>query len=162
LLGDEEGKGFQAVMRTFDCARVFASLESIAKAETALNQTIEYAKKRIQFGKPISKFQGTSFRLAECATYIELGKWLCYRILWMRDNGLRHNKESAMVKWWCPRIAVAIIHECLLIHGHYGYSKDLPFDQYLRDSILTEIGDGTAEIMKLVISREILGREFVD
>lgn len=162
LLGDEEGKGFQAVMRTFNCARVFASLESIAKAETALNQTIEYAKKRMQFGKPISKFQGTSFRLAECATYIELGKWLCYRILWMRDNGLRHNKESAMVKWWCPRIAFAIIHECLLIHGHYGYSKDLPFDQYLRDSILTEIGDGTAEIMKLIISRDILGREFVD
>jgi cyclohexanecarboxyl-CoA dehydrogenase len=162
ILGDEEGKGFQAAMRNFDCVRVFASLESLAKAEVALNQTIEYAKTRVQFGKPISKFQGTSFRLAESATYLELGKWLCYRIFWMRDNNIRHTKESAMVKWWCPRIAFTIIHECLIMHGHYGYSKDLPLEQYLRDSILTEIGDGTPEIMKLIISRDLLGREFVD
>jgi len=67
-----------------------------------------------------------------------------------------------MVKWWCPNIAVNIIHECLLIHGHYGYSKDLPIEQRLRDSILTEIGDGTAEIMKIIISRDIIGRDFVD
>lgn len=162
LLGDEEGKGFQAVMRTFDCVRVFGSLESLAKATTAYEETVEYTKQRIQFGKPISKFQGTSFRLAECATYLELGRWLCYRALWMRDQGLRHSKEAAMVKWWCPRIAFNIIHECLLIHGHYGYSKDLPFEQHLRDALLTEIGDGTAEIMKLIISRNILGREFVE
>jgi len=71
----------------------------------------------------------------------------------MRDNGIRHTKESAMVKWWCPRISFTIIHECLIMHGHYGYSKDLPIEQYLRDSILTEIGDGTPEIMKLIISR---------
>jgi cyclohexanecarboxyl-CoA dehydrogenase len=162
LLGDEEGKGFHAAMRTFDCARAFASLESLAKAEVTLQETIEYAKQRVQFGKPISKFQGTSFRLAEAATYIELGRWLCYRVLWMKDKGMRHSKEAAMVKWWCPRIAFQIIHECLLIHGHYGYSKDLPIEQRLRDSILTEIGDGTAEIMKLIISRDLLGREFVD
>jgi cyclohexanecarboxyl-CoA dehydrogenase len=162
LLGDEEGTGFQTTMRTFDCLRVFGSLESLAKAETAVEQTIEYAKHRVQFGKPISKFQGTSFRIAESATYLELGRWLCYRVLWMRDQGIRHSKESAMVKWWCPRIAFNIIHECLLIHGHYGYSKDLPLEQYLRDSILTEIGDGMAEIMKLIISRNLFGREFVD
>jgi cyclohexanecarboxyl-CoA dehydrogenase len=162
LLGDEEGKGFRNVLHTFDSLRVLASLESLAKAETTLQETIEYARKRVQFGKPISKFQGTSFRLAEAATNIELGRWLCYRVLWMKDNGLKHSKESAMVKWWCPRTAFNIIHECLLIHGHYGYSKDLPIEQRLRDSILTEIGDGTAEIMKLIISRELLGREFVD
>jgi cyclohexanecarboxyl-CoA dehydrogenase len=162
LLGDEEGKGFQVAMRTFDCIRAFASLESLAKAEVTLQETIEYTKQRVQFGRPISKFQGTAFRIAEAATYLELGRWLCYRVLWMKDNGLRHSKESAMVKWWCPRIAFQIIHECLLIHGHYGYSKDLPIEQRLRDSILTEIGDGTAEIMKLIISRDLLGREFVD
>jgi len=162
LLGDEEGKGFQATMRTFDCIRAYGALESLAKAETVLNQTIEYARQRVQFGKPISKFQGTSFRLAEAATYLELGRWLCYRVLWLKDNGLPHRKESAMVKWWCPRTAFNIIHECLLIHGHYGFSKDLPIEQHLRDSILTEIGDGMAEIMKLIISRDIIGREFVD
>jgi cyclohexanecarboxyl-CoA dehydrogenase len=162
LLGDEEGKGFQATMRAYDCLRVFGALQSLGKAEVTLQETIEYAKQRVQFGKPISKFQGTSFRIAEAATYLELGRWLCYRVLWMRDNGINHRKESAMVKWWCPRIAFNAIHECLLIHGHYGYSKDLPIEQRLRDSILTEIGDGTAEIMKLIICRELLGREFVE
>jgi cyclohexanecarboxyl-CoA dehydrogenase len=162
LLGDEAGKGFQAAMRTFDCVRVFASLESIAKAETCVNETIEYAKQRVQFGKPISKFQGTSFRIAECATYLELGRWLCYKALWMRDQGIRHSKETAMCKWWIPRTCFMVIHECLLMHGHYGYSKDLPLEQHLRDGLLTEIGDGTAEIMKLIISRDLLGREFVE
>ncbi|MGD1118798.1 MAG: acyl-CoA dehydrogenase family protein [Dehalococcoidales bacterium] len=162
LLGDEEGKGFQATMRAFDCLRAFGSLQSLAKAEVTLQETIEYAKQRVQFGKPISKFQGTSFRIAEAATQIELGRWLCYRVLWMRDNGLPHRKESAMVKWWCPRTCFNIIHECLLVHGHYGYSKDLPIEQMLRDSILTEIGDGTAEIMKLIICRDLFGREYID
>jgi cyclohexanecarboxyl-CoA dehydrogenase len=149
-------------MRTFDCVRAFASLESLAKAEVTLQETIEYVKTRVQFGKPISKFQGTSFRLAEAATQLELGKWLCYKVLWMRDKGLRHSKESAMAKWWCPRTAFMVIHECLLIHGHYGYSCDLPIEQRLRDALLTEIGDGTAEIMKLIISRDLLGRDMVE
>ncbi len=162
LLGDEEGKGFYAAMRNFDCVRAFGSLESLSKAKVTLEETMEYAKQRVQFNRPIAKFQGVSFRLAEAATSIELGRWLCYRVLWMKDQGIRHSKEAAMVKWWCPRTAFNIIHECLLIHGHYGYSKDLPIEQRLRDSILTEIGDGTAEIMKAIIVRETMGREFVD
>jgi len=162
ILGDEEGKGFYAAMRTYDCVRAFGAIEALAKAETTLQETMEYAKDRVQFNKPIAKFQGVSFRLAEAATFIELGRWLCYRVLWMKDNGMRHSKESAMVKWWCPRMAFNIIHECLLIHGHYGYSRDLPIEQRLRDAILPEIGDGTAEIMKSIIVRETLGREFLD
>jgi cyclohexanecarboxyl-CoA dehydrogenase len=162
LLGDEEGQGFRAAMRAFDCLRAFASLESLAKADVTVQETIEYARQRVQFAKPIAKFQGTSFRLAEAATQIELGRWLCYRVLWLKDNGQRHSRESAMVKWWCPRTAFNIIHECLLIHGHYGYSSDLPIEQRLRDSLLTEIGDGTAEIMKLIIARDIFGRDFID
>jgi cyclohexanecarboxyl-CoA dehydrogenase len=161
LLGDEEGKGFQVTMRTFDCLRAFGSLESLAKAQTVLDETVEYVKQRAQFGKPIAKFQGTSFRIAECATYLELGRWLCYRVLWMKENGQPHSKESAMVKW-CPRTAFNVIHECLLVHGHYGYSKDLPIEQHLRDSLLTEIGDGMAEVMKLIICRNMIGREYVD
>ena len=161
LLGDEEGKGFVEMMRTFDYNRVFLALMAVAKAEISLEETCAYTKQRVQFGKPLAKFQAISFKLAEAATYIELGRWLCYRALWMSDNGLRHSKESAMVKWWCTSKAFDIIHDCLLTHGHYGYSKDLPFEQRLRDVIGGEMGDGTAEIMKIIISREMLGREFL-
>ncbi|OGO30809.1 MAG: hypothetical protein A2Z29_03840 [Chloroflexi bacterium RBG_16_56_11] len=161
-LGDEEGKGFYAAMRTFDCVRAFGALESLAKADVTLQETLDYARQRVQFNRPIARFQGVSFRLAEAATRIELGRWLCYRVLWLKDKGLPHSKEAAMVKWWCPKTAFDIIHECLLIHGHYGYSKDLPIEQRLRDAILPEIGDGTAEIMKSIIVREILGREYLD
>jgi cyclohexanecarboxyl-CoA dehydrogenase len=161
LLGDEAGNGFIEVMRAFDINRVFLALMSLAKAEISLEETCAYTKQRIQFGKPLAKFEGISFKLAEAATYIELGKWLCYRVLWMKDNGVRHSKESAMVKWWCGKMSFNIIHECLLTHGHYGYSKDLPFEQRLKDSIGAEIGEGTAEVMKLIIAREILGREFL-
>jgi cyclohexanecarboxyl-CoA dehydrogenase len=160
-LGDEEGRGFYEAMRTFDACRAFAALEALAAADVTLQETIDYARGRVQFKRPIAAFQGVSFTLAEAATYIELGRWFCYRTLWLRDNGLPHSKDSAMVKWWCPRVAFNIIHECLLIHGHYGYSKDLPLEQRLRDAIVPEIGDGTPEIMKSIIVRQILGREFV-
>jgi cyclohexanecarboxyl-CoA dehydrogenase len=160
-LGDEEGKGFIETMRTFDCNRALLAIMAMAKAEVSLEETCEYAKERVQFGKPLAKFEGISFKLAEAATHIELGRWLCYRALWMKDNGMRHSKESAMVKWWCTRMAFNIIHECLLIHGHYGYSKDLPFEQRLRDVIGEETGDGAGEVMKLIIVRNILGREFL-
>jgi cyclohexanecarboxyl-CoA dehydrogenase len=161
LLGDEEGKGFAATMRAFDVNRVFLALMALAKAEISIEETCNYTKQRVQFGKPLAKFEGISFKLAEAVTRIELGKWLCYRALWMIDNDIRHRKESAMVKWWCPSTAFNIIHDCLLIHGHYGYSKDLPYEQRLKDVIGGEIGDGTAEIMKLIIAREILGKEFL-
>ena len=161
LLGDEEGKGFLEMLRNFDYNRAFLSLMALAKAAISLDETCEYVKGRVQFGKPIANFQGVSFKLAEAATYLELGRWLCYRTLWMKDRGQRHTRESAMAKWWCPMIATEIIHECLLTHGHYGYSKDLPFEQRLRDTIGQEIGDGTAGVMKLIIARDIIGREFV-
>jgi cyclohexanecarboxyl-CoA dehydrogenase len=161
LLGDEEGRGFIEVMRAFDVNRAFLALMAMAKAEVSVEETCDYVRQRVQFGRPLAGFQSVSFKLAEAATSIELGQWLCYRALWMKDSGVRHSKESAMVKWWCYRKAFDIIHECLLTHGHYGYSKDLPFEQRLRDVIGGEIGDGTAEIMKLVIAREMLGREFL-
>jgi cyclohexanecarboxyl-CoA dehydrogenase len=160
LLGDDEGKGFMEMMRNFDYNRVFLSLMALGKAEISLEETCEYVKQRVQFGKPLAKFQGVSFKLAEAATYLELGKWMCYRTLWMKDHGQRHSRESAMVKWFCPKIATEIIHQCLLTHGHYGYSKDLPFEQRYRDTIGQEIGDGTAEVMKLIIARDMLGKDF--
>jgi cyclohexanecarboxyl-CoA dehydrogenase len=92
---------------------------------------------------------------------LEAARWLCYRTLWLRDQGLPHAKEAAMVKWWGPKIAVDAIHDCLLLHGHYGYTQDLPLEQRLRDVIGLEIGDGTAQVSKIVIARELFGREFL-
>ena len=161
MLGDAEGRGFIETMRTFDCNRALLGIMALAKAEISLEEACEYSKQRIVFGKPLAKFEGISFKLAEAATKLELGKWLCYKALWMKDQGLRHSKESAMAKWWCTKNAEDIIHDCLLIHGHYGYSKDLPFEHRLREVIGEQIGDGAPEIMKIVISRDILGREFL-
>ncbi|MFN8559506.1 MAG: acyl-CoA dehydrogenase family protein [Dehalococcoidia bacterium] len=98
---------------------------------------------------------------AEHATLIEAARWLCYRGLWLRDQGLPHTKEAAMVKWWAPKVAVDCLHECLLLHGHYGYTRDLPLEQRLRDVIGLEIGDGTAQVQKIIVARELMGREFL-
>lgn len=157
----EEGKGFYKVMHLFDASRALAALQALAMAEASLENATSYAKERYAFGQPIASFQGVSYKLAEAATKIELGRWLCYRTLWMRDQGIPHVKESAMCKWWCPEVAVGIIHDALIIHGHVGFSKEYPIEQRLRDSIGLEIGDGTANIMKFIIARQILGREFV-
>jgi len=159
-LGDE-GRGFYLVMSQFDVIRACIGLMCMGAASTSLEEAINYAKQRTAFGKPIARFEGISFKIAEAATLIEAGRLLCYRTLWLRDQGQRHTKESAMCKWWCPRIAVRVIHDALLIHGHFGYSEELPLEQRLRDAIGFELADGSAEIMKLIIIREIIGREFL-
>src|SRR3972149_5336636 len=89
----------------------------------------------------------------------EVLQQLCYRALWLPDPGQPYPKEAAMVKWWAPRLSVEVIHQCLLLHGHYGYTDELPFEQRLRDVIGLEIGDGTAEVMKIIVARELMGRE---
>lgn len=160
LIG-EEGQGFSLVMNAFDYSRVIIALMCIGAAEQSLDETIAYVKQREAFGRPLAKFEGVSFPIAEHATMIEAARWLCYRALWLRDQGLPHSKEAAMVKWWGPKVAVDAIHECLLLHGHYGYTQDLPLEQRLRDVIGLEIGDGTAQVSKIVVARELFGREFL-
>jgi cyclohexanecarboxyl-CoA dehydrogenase len=155
----EEGAGFYQVMRGFDFNRVLIALACLGAAQTSLDETMQYVKERKAFGRPIVQFEGVSFPIAEAATHIEAARLLSYRALWLADRGERHTKESAMVKWWAPRLAVDVIHQCLLLHGHYGYTDELPFEQRLRDVIGLEIGDGTAEVMKLVVARELMGRE---
>jgi cyclohexanecarboxyl-CoA dehydrogenase len=157
----KEGEGFLRTMHMMDGARAHASLMAMGLAQAALDDALKFAKERIAFGGPIARFEAVSFRLAEAATAIELGRWLCYRTLWLRDHNLPHSKESAMCKYWCPKTAVEIIHDALLIHGNVGFSKDYPVEQRFRDAVGLEIGDGTANIMKLIIARQILGREFV-
>ncbi len=154
-----EGAGFYEVMRGFDFNRVLIALACLGAAQVSLEETMAYVKERRAFGQPIARFEGVSFPIAEAATHIEACRLLCYRALWLADRGERHTRESAMVKWWGPRLAVDVIHQCLLLHGHYGYTDELPFEQRLRDVIGLEIGDGTAEIMKVIVARELMGRE---
>lgn len=154
-----EGAGFYEVMRGFDFNRVLIALACLGVAQVSLEETMAYVKERRAFGRPLARFEGVSFPIAEAATHIEACRLLCYRALWQADRGERHTKESAMVKWWGPRLAVEIIHQCLLLHGHYGYTDELPFEQRLRDVIGLEIGDGTAEVMKVIVARELMGRE---
>jgi cyclohexanecarboxyl-CoA dehydrogenase len=160
LIG-EEGQGFYLVMNAFDYSRVIIALMCLGAAEQSLEETIAYVKQREAFGRPLAKFEGVSFPIAEHATMVEAARWLCYRALWLRDQGLPHSKEAAMVKWWGPKVAVDAIHDCLLLHGHYGYTQDLPLEQRLRDVIGLEIGDGTAQVSKIVVARELFGREFL-
>ncbi len=157
-LGDE-GSGFYEVMKGFDFNRVFIALACLGAAQVSLEETMAYVKERRAFGRPLAAFEGVSFPIAEAATYIEAARWLCYRALWLADRGQPYTKESAMVKWWAPKLAVETIHQCLLLHGHYGYTDELPFEQRLRDVMGLEIGDGTAEVMKIVVARELMGRE---
>jgi cyclohexanecarboxyl-CoA dehydrogenase len=154
-----EGGGFYEVMRGFDFNRVLIALACIGTAQACLDETMQYVKERKAFGRPIVQFEGVSFPIAEAATHLEAARLLAYRALWLADRGERHTRESAMVKWWVPKLAVDIIHQCLLLHGHYGYTDELPFGQRMRDVIGLEIGDGTAEVMKLIVARELMGRE---
>ena len=160
LLG-EEGKGFVQVMQGFDYSRALIGLQCLAPARASLDETWEYVKERHAFGAPLAQFQGVSFPLAEAETMLEAARLLCLRTLWLRDTGQPHTSEAAMCKWWAPKLAGEIIQQCLLSHGHAGYSMDLPFQQRLRDVLGLQIGDGTAQIMKLVIAREKVGRAAV-
>jgi len=155
----EEGQGFYVAMGLFDeMLRVVSGLGPLTWAQVALEQAMAYAAQRTAFGKPLAKWEGVSSKIAEGATMIEAARWLCYRALWLKDQGQRNTKEAAMVKFWCPKVAVQVIHDALLIHGHTGYSDEYPIQQMLRDAIGFELADGTAEIMKIIIARELMGR----
>src|SRR5262245_21540348 len=154
-----EGTGFYQVMKGFDFNRILIALACLGAAQASLEETMAYVKDRHAFGKPLVQYEGVSFPIAEAATHLEAARWLCYRGLWLADQGQPHTKESGMVKWWAPRLSVDVIHQCLLLHGHYGYTDELPFEQRMRDVIGLEIGDGTAEVMKLIVARELMGRE---
>jgi cyclohexanecarboxyl-CoA dehydrogenase len=153
-----EGTGFRQVMQAFDVNRVLIGLACLGAAQVSLEETMAYVKERQAFGRALARFEGVSFPIAEAATQLEAARWLCYRALWLGDQGAPYTKEAAMVKAWVPRLAVDTIHQCLLLHGHYGYTDELPFGQRMRDVMGLEIGDGTAAVMKLIIARERIGR----
>ena len=156
-LGDE-GKGFTQVMQGFDYSRALIALQCCGAAQASLDEAWAYAKEREAFGRPIGQFQGVSFPLAEGESQIAAVRQLSYHALALRDAGLPHTAEAAMVKWMGPKTAFDVIHQCLLTFGHYGWSKDLPHQQRMRDVMGLEIGDGTAGVMKLIIARERIGQ----
>lgn len=153
-----EGQGFAQVMQGFDFSRALIGLQCAGAAQASLDETWAYVKERRAFGAPIAQYQGVTFPLAEGETMIAALRQLCYHALALRDEGAPHTAEAAMCKWLGPKTAVEVVHQCLLTHGHYGWSLDLPHQQRLRDVMGLEIGDGTAQIMKLVIAREKAGR----
>ena len=158
MVGDE-GKGFTSVMQGFDYSRALIALLCIGCGQQSIDEAVDYAKQRHAFGQPIGKFQGVSFPLAEFATHLRAARLLSYEVLWRTDNGMPHTMEGAMVKWWAPRLGVDAAHQALLTFGQLGYSEDFPYAQRMRDMMGMEIGDGTAQVSKLVVARQLLGRD---
>jgi cyclohexanecarboxyl-CoA dehydrogenase len=154
----EEGMGFVQVMQGFDYSRALIGLQCCAAAQASLDESWAYVQERQAFGAPIAQYQGVTFPLAEGEGLIAAIRQLCYHTLRLRDEGAPHTAEAAMCKWLGPKTAVDVIHQCLLTHGHYGWSLDLPHQQRLRDVMGLEIGDGTAQIMKLIVARERAGK----
>ncbi|KGD99798.1 acyl-CoA dehydrogenase [Achromobacter sp. RTa] len=159
LLG-REGEGFVQVMQGFDYSRALIGLQVLAVARAALDEAWEHAAQREAFGKPLSAFQGVSHPLAEGDTQVEAARLLCLQTLWLKDRQLPHSAQAAMCKWWGPKLAYDVVHQCLLTFGHGGYDRGV-MEQRLRDVLGFQIGDGTAQIMKTIIARTRAGRAAV-
>ncbi|WP_406635630.1 acyl-CoA dehydrogenase family protein [Amycolatopsis sp. WGS_07] len=155
-----EGQGFVSVMQGFDYSRAIIGLACLGAAQVSLDEAVQWARDREAFGSPIGTFQGVAFPLAEQAAYLRGARHVCYEALWRKDNDVEHSTEAAMAKFWAPKLAAETIHQCLLTFGHLGYSSESPIGQRLRDVIGLEIGDGTAQVSKLVIARNLLGRAY--
>ncbi len=155
ILG-EVGDGFIQAMKILDGGRISIAALSLGIAKGAFDASVQYSKEREQFGKPISEFQGISFKLADIATDIEAAELLTFQSAYLKNNGLPVTKESAMAKYYASEVAVRASVEAVQIFGGYGYTKDYPVEKFYRDSKLCTIGEGTSEIQKLVISRQIL------
>lgn len=154
----EPDRAFGTIMAGFDFSRALIGLECLAPAQASVDETWAYVQEREAFGAPLAQYQGVSFPLAEAETQLTMMRQLCYHTLALRDAGARHTAEAAMCKWYVPKTACEILHQCLILHGHYGYTTDLPHHQRYNDVLGLQIGDGTAQIQKLVIAREKAGR----
>ena len=153
------GRGFVQVMRGFDYSRALIALMSVGAAGAALDEALTHARRRQAFGQPIGRFQGVAFPLVEHVTFLHAARLLAYEALWRKDAGLDHRTEANMAKWWAPRAAVDAAHQALLTLGHLGWSEDQSLARRLRDVIGTELADGTANVTKLVVARQLLGRD---
>lgn len=152
-----EGRGLSQVLGRFDFSRAALGLLCLGAAQRSLEEAATHATQRHAFGQPIAAYQGVSFPLAEQATYLEAARWVCYRTLWLRAQGLPHTVEAAMSKWWAPRVAKDAIETAITTVGHGAYSEELPLQARFRDVFGYLIADGTQEIQKLIIAGALIG-----
>jgi alkylation response protein AidB-like acyl-CoA dehydrogenase len=157
MLG-EEGQGFINTLQVLDAGRIGIAALAVGLAQGAYEAARSYAKERRQFGQPIAAFQAIQWKLADAATRIEAARLLTYRAAYLRDLGRRMTRESATAKLYASEIAVRVADDCVQIHGGYGFVKDYPAEKYFRDVKLVTIGEGTSEIQRLVIARQLLGQ----
>jgi alkylation response protein AidB-like acyl-CoA dehydrogenase len=155
LLG-ERGRGFVNAMQILDGGRISIASMALGIAQGAYESALKYSKEREQFGKPIFEFQAIQFKLADMATMIDAARLLIHRAAWLKDNKKQTTKESAMAKVYASEIAVKVCEEAIQIHGGYGYTKDYPPEKHWRDAKLCTIGEGTSEVQRLVIARQLL------
>ncbi len=157
LLG-EEGQGFINTLQVLDAGRIGIAALAVGLAQGAYDSARAYALQRRQFGQPIAAFQAIQWKLADHATRIEAARLLTYRAAFLKDHGERMTRESAMAKLYASEVAVRAAEDAVQIHGGYGFVKDYPAEKYFRDVKLTTIGEGTSEIQRLVIARQLLGQ----
>ena len=150
------GDGFKTFMKTLTSGRVSIGALSVGTAVGAYERALAYSTERSAFGKPINKFQSIGFKLADMATKIEASKLLVYHAAWMKDQGLDITKEAAMAKLFASETAMEVTTEAIQVHGGYGYVREYDVERFFRDAKILEIGEGTSEIQRLIISREIL------
>ncbi|MDY6968971.1 MAG: acyl-CoA dehydrogenase family protein [Spirochaetota bacterium] len=154
LLG-EENKGFYNLMKTVERNRIGVTAMAVGLARAAFDEALKYAKEREQFGQPIGNFQGIQFKLADMAMELELATTMLYKAAWMDSEGMRCNKEASIAKLFASEMVNRIAYQALQIHGGYGYMLEYPVQRYFRDARLFEIFEGTSEIQRIIISREI-------
>lgn len=158
LVGEAGGEGFYQLMAVFNRTRVTVAIQGVGIAQGGLEKAIQYAKERKQFGKPLGSFQGIQFKLAEMASWIEAARALCYKAGWMVDHGRIDPKLVSIAKWLSGEVAVKVVDEVVQIHGGYGYLGEYGIERLYRDAKLVEIVEGTKEIEKMIIAKELLGR----
>jgi butyryl-CoA dehydrogenase len=156
LLG-EEGEGDKLFLKTLDGGRIGIGAMALGLAQAAYEAASAYAKEREQFGRPIGSFQGVAFKIADMAVGIDAARLLVYRAAWLKDQGRPYTTEAAMAKLFASEVARQVTNDAVQVHGGYGYVTEYHVERYLRDAKLTEIGEGTSEIQRMVIARNLLG-----
>ncbi len=155
LLGEQD-EGFKVFLDTLDGGRVGIAAHAVGIAQGALDATLRYTGERVQFGQAINRFQGVQFKLADMATRIHAARLMTYHAAWLRQTGRPHKKEAAMAKLFASETAMDVTIDAVQLHGGYGYSREYPVERMMRDAKITEIGEGTSEIQRIVIARELL------
>ncbi|MGZ3526034.1 MAG: acyl-CoA dehydrogenase family protein [Thermodesulfobacteriota bacterium] len=158
LIGTKEGEGFSQIMQLFNINRVIAASQGVGVAQGALDKAVQYVKKRKQFGQPLGAFQAVQFKIAEMATWVEAARTLCYQAAWMLDHGKVEPKLISIAKYLAGEVGVKVANEALQLHGGYGYIADYDIERFYRDAKIVEIYEGTKEIEKNTIARELLGK----